>query len=359
MITGNKGEWSEIYTLLRIISDGNLYPGDANLEKISGLLFPIVKVLRDETFGSFEFEYDSDIVVVKNGRDEFRISISIFKEQANVLLREIKRATTSTFEIPLIEAFINSFNCKSLKASSSVKTDIRVVIHDIRTSSEHELGFSIKSQLGGASTLLNAARTTNLIFQINNLELSSTEIDQINSIDTRSKIMDRLETIKAMGGVLDFCKTESNVFGNNIILIDSALPQILASITYKFFTSSLSKLSDLVADCTIQNPMNFNVSMGQPFYEYKIKRLLTDIALGMMPSVIWTGQLDATGGYLVVKEDGDIVCYHIYNRNEFEDYLLNNTKLETASSTRHDFGKIYVENENIYFKLNLQIRFIK
>ena len=27
----------------------------------------------------------------------------------------------------------------------------------------------------------------------------------------------------------------------------------------------------------------------------------------------------------------------IYNRNEFEDYLLNNTKLDEASSSRHGF----------------------
>lgn len=40
--------------------------------------------------------------------------------------------------------------------------------------------------------------------------------------------------------------------------------------------------------------------------------------LGMMPSKVWTGELDATGGYLVVKDNGEILCYHIYNRNEFE-----------------------------------------
>ncbi len=84
---------------------------------------------------------------------------------------------------------------------------------------------------------------------------------------------------------------------------------------------------------------------------------MTDIALGMMPSKVWTGELDATGGYLVVKENGEILCYHIYNRNEFEDYLFVNTKLETASSTRHEFGKVYEENGQLYFKLNLQIRF--
>ena len=75
-----------------------------------------------------------------------------------------------------------------------------------------------------------------------------------------------------------------------------------------------------------------------------------------MPGSVWTGQLDATGGYLVVKEDGEVLCYHIYNRNEFEDYLIRNTKLETASSSRHDFGKIYKIGGQSYFKLNLQIR---
>lgn len=78
-----------------------------------------------------------------------------------------------------------------------------------------------------------------------------------------------------------------------------------------------------------------------------------------MPSVVWDGQYDATGGYLIVKEDGDVLCYHIYNKNEFENYLFNNTKLETASSGRHDFGSIYQENGDMYIKLNLQIRFIK
>jgi hypothetical protein len=78
-----------------------------------------------------------------------------------------------------------------------------------------------------------------------------------------------------------------------------------------------------------------------PFTNTKCKRFLTDVALGMMPSKVWGGLYDATGGYLIVKSDGEILCYHIYNRNQFEDYLFHNTKLETASSTRHEFGKVY------------------
>lgn len=247
----------------------------------------------------------------------------------------------------------------SLKAKSSVKSDIRIVIHDQRTGTTPELGFSIKSQLGSASTLLNAGKTTNFIYEIENTILAETQIQTINSIASRSKIKDRIEKIRELSGTLDFKKTESSIFGNNLTLIDSALPKIIAEIVYLFFTSGHSKIVELVNEISKINPLEFNLETNHPFYTYKIKRFLTDIALGMMPSKVWTGELDATGGYLVVKEDGEILCYHIYNRNEFEDYLLNNTKLETASSTRHDFGTVYKENNKQFFKLNLQIRFLK
>ncbi len=204
---------------------------------------------------------------------------------------------------------------------------------------------------------MNAGKTTSFIFKINNLKLEPNQILEVNEIETRSKIKDRIESILNLGGELEFQKTESSVFGNNLILIDSALPKIIAEILNLFFTSTHSTMSSLTEQISISNPLNYNLETNHPFYTYKIKRFLTDIALGMMPSKVWTGELDATGGYLIVKENGEILCYHIYNRNEFEDYLFLNTKLETASSTRHEFGKIYKENGEIYFKLNLQIRF--
>lgn len=359
MLTGNKGEWSEIYTLLKIISDKNLFAGDSDLKKIETLIFPIIKILRDESNGTYEYSYDSNLVIIKGTEEEFRIPISQFQEKSILLLSKLKGTTTTTFSIPEIEHFINSFSCQSLKAKSSVKSDIRIVIHDQRTGTTPELGFSIKSQLGGASTLLNAGKTTNFIFKIEGSNLTEKEISEINTINTGSKIKDRIERIKEQSGILNFSNTENLTFFNNLALIDSALPQILSEIIYLFFTSSYSKIVDLVNEISVKNPIGFNLETNHPFYTYKMKRFLTDIALGMMPAKVWTGQLDATGGYLIVKDDGEVLCYHIYNRNEFEDYLLNNTKLETASSTRHDFGTIYLDNNQLFFKLNLQIRFLK
>ncbi len=38
MLTGNKGEWSEIYTFLKLLSDRKLFPGNAHLSKIEDFI---------------------------------------------------------------------------------------------------------------------------------------------------------------------------------------------------------------------------------------------------------------------------------------------------------------------------------
>lgn len=359
MIKGNKGEWSEVYVLFKLLSDQQLFLGNEAIEKLENVVYPILKILRTENQGSIQYSIQDEIVVISGNEEVLRIPVATFKEKALFLLDAIKSNKDRSFAVPEIEAFMQSVNCLSLKASSSVKTDITIVVHDQRTNQQPTLGFSIKSQLGNPSTLLNAGKTTNFIYKIIGASLSSQAITQINALKTRKKIRDRITKIQEAGGQFQFVRTERAIFSDNLILIDSLLPQLLSAIVFDFYNTGYSSLKDLVDRVATKNPLGFNTTNGHQFYDYKIKRLLTDVALGMMPSKVWTGQYDATGGYLVVKENGDVLCYHIYNRNEFENYLLNNTKLETASSSRHGFGSLYEEDGQLFFKLNLQIRFIK
>ena len=359
MLKGNKGEWSEVYTLLKLLGDKEIYVGNENLNKIPDLLYPIIKILRDESNGKYEYSVKDELIIISKNGDEFSIPVIQFKEQAETLLQKIKEAHSSSFEIPEIESFLSQIKCSTLKAKSTTKTDIRIVIHDLKTNLQPELGFSIKSQLGGASTLLNAGKTTNFTYQINNCKLTDNEIKKINLITTRSKIKDRLEQLIINNCEIKFDRTEKEIFGNNLVLIDSLLPNILAEMLFLFFTSSTSNVKELVNKLEKDNPLDFDTSNHHKYYEYKIKKFLTEVALGMMPSKVWNGIYDATGGYLVVKENGEVLSYHIYNKNKFENYLYHNTKLETASSSRHRFGKVYIENEEKYIKLNLQVRFKK
>ncbi|URM38149.1 HpaII family restriction endonuclease [Flavobacterium anhuiense] len=365
MISGNKGEWSEIYTLLKLLSDGKLTPGDENINKLKGVFYPIVKILRTESNSSFEYSINDDIVIISSDKEELlRIPMEEFKIRSLYLFEKIKENKQNTFAVPEIESFMSEIKCISLKADSKTKSDIQIVIHDLRTNQQPTLGFSIKSQIGNPSTLLNPGKPTNFIFKVTGLNYTE-DIEYINSIFIKKgeklsrDIKGRINEILKRNGNLEFVKIENQIFGNNLALIDSLLPNILSEIVFDFYASKRSKLIELVEHAQENNPLNFDLSNNHKFYSYKIKKLLTDIALGMTPTKVWTGEYHATGGYLIVKNDGEIVCYHIYNKNEFENYLLTTTKLDTASTSRYEFGDLYIEKDTLYFKLNLQIRFIK
>ena len=358
-LTGNKGEWSEIYTLLKLLGEGKVYAGDQNLNKIQDLFYPIIMILRQEKEGNFNYKLqDKDVVIqTPEGEELLRIPALVFLSEAEKLLKAINEHNGS-FDIPQIESFLNSIYCYSLKAKSSDKTDIKIILHDRRTKMNSEMGFSIKSQLGGDSTLLNASKATNFNFKIEGAILSDEDIANINSINpSRDKVIKRVDAIRKKGGILVFDKVDNSTFRNNLVMLDGDLPAIIAHLLLEQLNTGVSTLKELAKILTETNPLKYDVSQASPFYGYKIKHLLTSIALGMMPATAWNGQFDANGGYLVVKKDGEILCYHFYDRNRFEDYLFSNAYLERSSTSRHEYASIIKEDDGtLSFKLNFQVR---
>ncbi|MEY4904715.1 MAG: Type restriction endonuclease HpaII [Bacteroidota bacterium] len=340
------------------MGEGRLNAADANLDVIPYVYYPVIKILRKENGKNNEYFFDN-IIRIFDGDTSTEIAsfaISDFVMQSKKLFDSLKKAKGASFSFPEIEEFLNLINIKTLKASSSDKSDIKIVVHDINTGTKPTLGFSIKSMLGKNSTLFNPGDNTNFVYQVFNLPLE--HLVKINLIEDKPKIANRIKTIRELGGQIKFVDTKSNKLKLNLQLIDSDLPKILAELLLiKYSNSGVSTLAWLVKTINNKNPLNFDLSFGHPFYEYKIKNFLTDSALGMTPASIWTGKYDATGGIIIVKEDGELVCYHIYNRNEFQEYLLNNTRLEQASTGRYAFGDLYEQDNQIFFNLNLQVRF--
>lgn len=357
-LRGNKGEWSEIYTLLKLLGDGQIYAGDQDLNKIPDLFYPVVMILRPEREGAFRYKrQDGDVVIETPESEEcLRIPASDFLTEAEELLKAI-RENHGSFSVPQTESLMNRIGCHSLKARSLDKTDIKIVLHDHRTKINSEMGFSIKSQLGGNSTLLNASRATNFSFKIEGRSLSNQEIAHINSLNSKRKVIDRVNAIKEKGGVLIFDKVDNPTFRNNLTMLDGDLPIIIAHILLEQLDSDVSALKDLAERIAVANPLSYDTGQDSPFYTYKIKHLLTSAALGMMPASAWSGRFEANGGYLVVKQDGEILCYHFYDRNRFEDYLYSNAYLERSSTSRHEYASIVEEDDGaLSFKLNFQLR---
>jgi type II restriction enzyme len=360
MLTGNKGEWSEIYVFLKLLADGKLHAADASLNAISNVYYPILKILRQEGRAKREYRLNGNIRIFdgNSGVELFVIPISDFIKVSNNLFDRLKAAEGRSFAFEDIEEFLHNVDINSLTALKTDKADIRVVVHDLNTGLKPELGFSIKSLLGSNSTLFNPGHTTNFIFEIIGDNINPLDINAINKIQETPKIANRLTAIKNAGFNTTFIGIKSKTLKLNLQLIDSDLPEILAELLLlKYSLRGTSSLTGLVEKLIKSNPLNFDLALGHPFYEYKIKNFLTDCALGMTPATLWTGKYNATGGIIIVKENGELVCYHIYNRNEFQDYLFNSTRLEQASTTRYGFGDLYMEKGRVYLLLNLQIRF--
>lgn len=358
-ITGNKGEWSEIYALFRLLGEGKVHAGDADLNKLD-LYYPILNIIREE---SKRYEYKPNVkqnivVIDEDGNEYARISMDRFMRESEKLLNSIKNGKQSAFPVPEAESFMHEIGCSKIKAPSEDKADIHIVIHDLRTNMTPLLGFSIKSQLGSASTLLNAGKTTNITFRIDGTNLTDGDIADINGIKDH---LPRMQAIVKRGGKLVYHDIDNLTFKNNLFFLDTCMPEFIANcLVVGSMPNSTERIKEIVELVAQSNPLHFNGKDLVSFYEHKMKVLLLDSALGMTPAKEWNGRYDANGGYLVVKKDGDIVCYHFYNRNDVEDYLYNNTRFERASRSRYDFGSLYRGKEgNVYMKLNLQIRFIK
>ena len=126
-MASNRGEWSELYVLFRLLGDKVLYSGDANLNKLRNVFYPILRILRQEKKGKFEYCIEDEIVVVYGNDESLRMPVARFTEMATHLLNEIKSAPDGNFSVPEVESFMETINCFSVKAKSSAKTDITII----------------------------------------------------------------------------------------------------------------------------------------------------------------------------------------------------------------------------------------
>jgi HpaII restriction endonuclease len=360
-ITGNKGEWSELYALLKLLADGQLQPGNADLQASSEAPLKVLSLSRSDNVGVVQYKLADKKITVQSGDAASTLQAADCARWAVQLLAAIQADSTErgAKSIPEASTWMAALATQSLKAKSTEKADIEIVLHDVHTGAAPQLGFSVKSYLGGAPTLLNASAHTNFVYAIPNCSASvqstfnqAFESDGFTAAFTTLPIDVQPD---AMGARVD-----SSVFGQNFALLDYQLQSIIGHLMLLSYQGKDgAKLSDLCLVLERLNPLKVTSEQLDFFYKYKIKRFLVCVALGLTPAKLWTGQYHANGGYVIVKRTGDLVSYHVYAINQFEDYLFFNTQFEKPSTTRHGYGQIFQIDANFFLKLNLQIRFIK
>ena len=315
-----------------------------NITKVGDVFYPSYVVLYDKKYIYHEDLQSIGVIIYSlYGEVLFCTSANLFLEEVSVLM---KTSSNSDDIISTTFAVIENLFRNNEKDTSKFKSFVKIFWLDL--SGNH---------IGSSATLLNASGATNFVYRIKGCTFSDKEIECINAIDSRTKIIDRIAAIERKGGKLVFDKVDNDTFRRNLDMIDLGLGATIAQLLLEQFNIGARMFDELTDALAQSNPLGFDKADAVEVYTFKLKKLLTSAALGMMPSKKWSGKYDANGGYLVVKKDGEILCYHFYDQNRFEDFLFKNAYLERGKPRRHGYASLYRdEDSNVYFKLNLQIR---
>ncbi len=347
----NKGEWSESYAICKMLYDHMVDVCDKDLNPTNQKI-KILKLLMRSILGDSEYDVDGktngDVAIMYNGK--LVKSANLSKDLILSILNEIIAGSGASFSVPSGESAMSELMLDDFKAAPSKKSDIETCSIMPHEEIARHVDFSVKSQIGNPATLLNASQSTNFIFEVTGFEGN---VDDVNNIFGRSKVKDRMKYIIDHNGEFTFHKMANQIFQYNIEMTDSKLPEIISGLLMVFFagngTRNIRELIETYADIFD----DFSLELASK----KVKDFLSNMTLGMIPTKRWDGA-ELSGGCIFVKSNGDLVCFTLYDMDEFKDYLINNTRFETASTTKHHFGTLYEQNGKLFFNLNLDIRFI-
>ncbi len=356
-MTGNKGEWSELFVFFKLLADGKLFSADKDLNKTESFI-EVNSIYRKDSGKRLEFKITENINLIDQTTGKLILSFPKEKaeEISNRLLKEINSGKKKSDE--LIQSF-NDLLITEVSDKSQKKGDINILIYDPTHGIESDQKFSIKSFLGSKPTLFNANKTTNIIYKINDKTgsaVSDSHLKEINLIASRHKYIDRIKRIIELGYQINFDSYQDDTFKLNLQIIDSDLPEIIAEIVLDKYVNRVINITEVIEKLNHENPMSYDLSQGHQFYEYRIINFLVEVALGMTSKTVWSGEYDVIGGIIIVKQDSEIVCYHLVDFNKFKTYLKNATKLDNPSGGKMGYGEVYMENNSSFIKLNFQIK---
>jgi hypothetical protein len=338
----NKGEWSEAYTFLRLLVDPLVSAASYQLEAKPGKYYVAKGVRINSEAGLITFRPMAEVFRA-TATDE-GVSSKEIKAALPKILEAISKGD-GAFAIPLVQDLYTRIGLTRFKSASANKVDIELELPSLGGGQDASLGFSIKSMLGKASTLFNASQVTN--------------IDYLLTSDFHP--LEDLKTLKyhelrpyVQSGSAEFLDCAASTFKDNLEFFGSDFPKKLAGLVLTaYLVPGVTKLEESVSIWASDS--------GDQFAEakliFQLKSFLRASALGMKPSEPWSGDLEGYGGYIVVKPDGDLVCLHLENDDDFRSYLFNFTRFDFPKSEL--FKKSEVVGDKLQFSLNFQIRFIR
>lgn len=377
-MAANRGEWAELYVLFKLLADGKIYAADEKLNKNIYSYLEVIKIFREEVKNVItEYHAGATVEIYVGGKHSASIPASEFLHNAQILLEAIKTCNGRAFEAPattktfMLNSKIFQVKAKSVSSLGDLggKNDIVMQVRDPQTALVTISGYSIKAVGQSPATLFNTAPASAFVYKLKNA--TACDMQNINALVTSSGGKDkgaRLEYIKSHGIEMIFQgnkipagKTRS-VFADNLDLVRGDMQSVLNHIilTHYMESGAKNKLTDICEVLIANNPLN--KINPQVFYPKAIKDFLYASFAGMTASAPWDAREVVNGGFIVAKDNGEVLVFHTRDGESFKNFLFHNTKIDRPSSSEkkgYPYAHAYKVGDDYYFDLNFQIRFLK
>lgn len=378
-LTGNKGEWSEIYIFFKILSEQKIYTADADYNRIKDVFLNVISIIREEYKNNiYKYNTGSTVVIKLNNEEVGRVPNEMFIDYTNRLWNLLENANKSTtFGNEEIEKFLSSIHITKLKSPSTSLSnyfggtvDIVLETQD-RSGVVRTLGFSCKSDLTSAATLFNASKdNTNFVYELTG-EMTDEITNHFNGMfkevvrkgEAKQDIAthDRMEYLKEQGIGLQFARTAVPMANENLVRCGGLeMPKIVGGILKHFYYDNCggyTTINDCIDYLSKEDVAGYGFENLRDTYYSKVATFLYNTFTGLRLGSRWNGRAEVNGGYIVVKRDGDVVAFHSTIADEFKDFLVSKLILEAPSHKRHLDMVIEKKDGKYYLKLALQFRF--
>lgn len=354
-----KKEWSEIYTVLRLLADGCVYAGTTDVKKNEARCLPVAMLRREEHDGTRYYIVEEDDIHIKGEKVDKTVRRESFKEAALLILKAMKESAENIVESPEgVEAFLDEVHIYDLEAQTDDRTDFYVSFY---TPDTPPVGFNVRSRIGLLVPLLDGGRSANFKYELTGIKFATPTVNKINALESPNEVADRMLMIERLGGILKYSDVADKVFRSNLSMIDLHFPRVLAEMVRVMQLDGITKVCELTERIKSTNPLKIKDELinKHGFYDFKIRQFLLSLALGMRPAKTYNGTDSAVAGFMFVDGSGEVLCYQNADRKTFEDFLFFNSRLEKGSTEKDKYGYLERENGTYYFKLNLKIGLLK
>ncbi|WP_303250221.1 HpaII family restriction endonuclease [uncultured Slackia sp.] len=324
--------------------------------------------------GDAAAEADTDDRVESSGSEQV-VSMADCEDAARILFDRLTSSSvgSKTMHAPIeVCDFVDSIGVRNPKAPGvqgrdktfGGKADIVIETRDGRNSLVNRMGFSVKSQFGSPATLFNASPAAPLLYWVAHCD------------DALMREFNALHDIRGNRGWFACCQPffderglrvsfararNAGSFERNLLFIREGMLEIVAACVRERFIggATTSDVAAITASVAEQNPMRYPPAVASAIYEKAMKDFLYAAFSGMSATKPWDGIEQVNGGYIVVKPDGDVLCYHANDREEFREYLFRNTVFEYVSAKKYGWSLIEKSDGEYLLPVNFSIRFKK